>query len=77
MPDPFAVHQPSRKKRFIPHISAGLLAAAMSFTAPQEAPGGRPILQAYQDIVGVYTACLGHTKGVVPGKNTPRRNVTS
>ncbi len=35
--------------------------AAAKFTAPWEAPGGKPVLIAYQDIAGIWTIGFGTT----------------
>lgn len=48
--------------------SAAALAVAISFIAGWE--GVR--LKAYQDVVGVWTVCMGETKGVKPGDTHTR-----
>ena len=39
----------------------------LNFIANNEAPGGRPVLTAYQDQRGVWTIGFGHTAGVKAG----------
>jgi lysozyme len=52
-------------KKAIAGSLAGCLAIAVAIIAPWE--GNEPV--GYVDIVGVATACLGHTgKGVIPGR---------
>lgn len=52
-----------KKKTIAGTVTAGVLAATAAFVGPWE---GRE-LRAYQDVVGVWTICYGHTAGVQPG----------
>lgn len=67
--EPETIQQPSRpvisgKRAAIGGVaSASVIAAIVAFIGPWE---GRRYV-AYQDIVGVWTICEGHTKGVKPG----------
>lgn len=53
----------NRKKTTAGAAAGGVLVAAAAFVAPWE---GRE-LNAYRDIVGVWTVCYGHTVGVRAG----------
>lgn len=54
------------RKKLVALIGAGTLAIVSPFVAGWES-GGKPRLEAYRDIVGVWTICDGETLGVKPG----------
>src|SRR5690606_16845266 len=54
-------------------VATSLGAAAVEFTGPLE--GLR--LHAYKDVVGVWTACHGETKGIKPGMKFTREQCDS
>lgn len=49
-------------------VAAGGLAAALLLAAPLIAKWEGVRYTPYQDVVGVWTVCYGHTRNVVPGK---------
>lgn len=57
------------KAKIIGGSVAAVLVAAGAFIVPWESPGGKPALEPYRDIVGVWTVCHGET-------NVPMRTYT-
>jgi|SRR5215217_3827187 len=64
---PPANQPPPRYARLAAVVGSLAAAAALFVTVPQEESGGRTYLNAYRDIVGVWTICDGDTKNVRPG----------
>ena len=56
------------KAKVIGGSVAAVLLASAAIIKPWESPGGKPDLDAYRDIVGVWTNCYGNTIGVDPSK---------
>lgn len=60
------------KKATVAVGSAAVLALAAAIVKPWE--GYEPT--AYRDVIGVWTACYGHTQGIEPGKTYTREECT-
>lgn len=65
--EPMQPQPPKGGKSALVALLGVVAAAGLVYSVPKEESGGREHLNAYRDIVGVWTICDGDTRNVRPG----------